>query len=108
VQGLRSNNNGHNDALLNNLGRIPCLAPVLGRRRLLRIRALAQDSPLSAQVVEEEQDIPLAQAEERRGPPASGVSEGEAEGEKSEDLPAFPTALVCSSASHIHLRKTPP
>lgn len=65
---------------------ISCLAPVLGRRRLLRIRALAQDSPLSAQVVEEEQDIPLAQAEEEEEvPPASGVSESEAEGEKSEE-----------------------
>jgi hypothetical protein len=53
VQGLRSSNNGNNDALLNNLGRIPCLVPVLGRRQLLRIRALAQDSPLLAQVVEE-------------------------------------------------------
>ena len=42
---------------------ISCLTPVLGRRRVLRIRSLAQDSPV-AEVVEEAQDIPLVQAEE--------------------------------------------
>ena len=43
---------------------ISCLTPVLGRRRVLRIRSLAQDSPVVAEVVEEAQDIPLVQAEE--------------------------------------------
>ena len=38
---------------------ISCLTPVLGRRRVLRIRSLAQDSPVAAEVVEEAQDIPL-------------------------------------------------
>ena len=33
-------------------------------RRVLRIRSLAQDSPMAAEVVEEAQDIPLVQAEE--------------------------------------------
>lgn len=57
---------------------ISCLTPVLGRRRVLRIRSLAQDSPVAAEVVEEAQDIPLVQAEEEveEPPPASGVSEG--------------------------------
>lgn len=65
---------------------ISCLAPVLARRRLLRFRALAQDSSLAAQVVEEEQDTPLAQTEEEEeDPPASGVLEGEARGEQSEE-----------------------
>ena len=32
-------------------------------RRVLRIRSLAQDSPVVAEVVEEAQDIPLVQAE---------------------------------------------
>ena len=33
-------------------------------RRVLRIRSLAQDSPVAAEVVEKAQDIPLVQAEE--------------------------------------------
>ena len=33
-------------------------------RRVLGIRSLAQDSPVVAEVVEEEQDIPLVQSEE--------------------------------------------
>eukprot|EP01018_Ginkgo_biloba_P018348 Gb_05747 [translate_table: standard] len=37
---------------------ISCLAPVLSRRRLLRITALAQEAPLAAEVVEE-QEAPL-------------------------------------------------
>ena len=57
---------------------ISCLTPVLGKRWVLRIRSLAQDSPVAAEVVEEAQDIPLVQAEEEveERPPASGVSEG--------------------------------
>ena len=43
---------------------ISCLTPVLGRRGVLRIISLAQDSPMAAEVVEEAQDISLVQAEE--------------------------------------------
>ena len=43
---------------------ISCLTPVWGRRWVLRIRLLAQDSPVVAEVVEEAHDIPLVQAEE--------------------------------------------
>ena len=57
-------------------------------RRVLRIRSLAQDSPVAAEVVEEAQDIPLVQAEEEveERPPASGVSE---EKESEEQLGEF-------------------
>ena len=43
---------------------ISCLTPVLGRRQVLRIRSLAQDSPVAEEVVEEAHDTPLVQAEE--------------------------------------------
>ena len=67
---------------------ISCLTRVLGRRRVLGIRSLAQDSAVVAEVVEEAQDIPLVQAEEEveERPPASGVSE---EKESEEQLGEF-------------------
>lgn len=75
----------HSGMSLARLG-ISCLAPVLARRRLLRFRALAQDSSLAEQVVEVEHDTPSAQTdEEEEAPPASGLLEGEAGGEQSEE-----------------------
>lgn len=68
---------------------ISCLIPVLGRKRVLRIRSLAQDSPLAAEVVEEAQDIPLVQAEEvEEAPTASGEAEGEESEEQSGGIQA--------------------